>query len=101
MKNTTTEAIAEFEKKWPHLLYDGDEDGGYDVRPYLISFLKEKLEEAYRAGREDAVKSLRSGTWADDNGMWHFSNVHLESAIQTDKSITDVMEKVDAQVGEV
>lgn len=32
-----------FEKEFPKLIYDGDETGGYDAKPYILSFIEKEL----------------------------------------------------------
>lgn len=32
------------------------------------------------SGRSEAIERLKEGTWADENGLWHFADAHLEAA---------------------
>ena len=38
------------------------------------------ITEAEARGREAAIEDLKKGTWADENGLWQFSDTHLKDA---------------------
>lgn len=48
---------AEFSKRFPNL-NDSTEEGGYDAKEYVASFLTSSLQEAYELGRESVISKI-------------------------------------------
>ena len=57
------------------------------LREAIRSLLLSKENKAREEGRNEAIKELKTGTFADDNGLWHFSDEHLDSAARGGKGV--------------